>query len=140
MQVEELQEKVLNCFAYILAQNHVQEPGLLAQVLMCMPTLRTISTSYLELTSSSSPTQQWGSWPLELWLGQQVIADLGPEVPPVMDNMQRKRLDLTYRQSAPADTTTPGSRESLRGLLWCVYGIIEVTFCQVDVNVGLDSA
>ncbi|XP_072019822.1 uncharacterized protein [Amphiura filiformis] len=66
MQVEELQEKVLNCFAYILAQNHVQEPGLLAQVLMCMPTLRTISTSYLELTSTSSPTQQWGSWPLEL--------------------------------------------------------------------------
>ncbi|XP_038076257.1 nuclear receptor ROR-alpha A-like isoform X2 [Patiria miniata] len=65
-QVEEVQEKVLNCFAYILAQNHLQEPGLLAQVLMCMPTLRTISTSYLELTSVSTPTQQWSNWPVEL--------------------------------------------------------------------------
>ena len=66
--MEETQEKVLNCFAYVLAQNHVQEPGLLAQVLMCMPTLRTISTSYLELTSVSTPTQQWSNWPVELCL------------------------------------------------------------------------
>ena len=120
MQVEELQEKVLNCFAYILAQNHVQEPGLLAQVLMCMPTLRTISTSYLELTSSSSPTQQWGSWPLELWLGQQVMNDLQDPMttttsnktttPSVIKNMQTfTRLQPTASCTDMAvvpDTTT----------------------------------
>lgn len=51
MQVEALQDKVLSGFAYMLSQNHRCKPNLLPQVLMCMPTLRTISTSYLELTA-----------------------------------------------------------------------------------------
>ena len=51
MQVEALQDKVLSGFAYMLSQNHRCKPNLLPQVLMCMPTLRTISTSYLELTT-----------------------------------------------------------------------------------------
>ncbi|XP_071482689.1 thyroid hormone receptor alpha-like [Diadema antillarum] len=52
MQVEALQDKVLSGFAYMLSQNHRSKPNLLPQVLMCMPTLRTISTSYLELTAA----------------------------------------------------------------------------------------
>ncbi|KAJ8036063.1 Nuclear hormone receptor E75 [Holothuria leucospilota] len=52
LQVEVLQEKILNCLSgCLISRNRSCFPCLLAQLLMCMPTLRTLSTTFLELTS-----------------------------------------------------------------------------------------
>ncbi|XP_070536082.1 nuclear receptor ROR-alpha A-like isoform X2 [Ptychodera flava] len=68
--VELLQEKILECFTKILHRNHPKEPGLLAKVLMFMPTLRTISTSYAELMNRAlreNPHLQFPALHVELF-------------------------------------------------------------------------
>ncbi|XP_077993245.1 nuclear receptor ROR-alpha A-like [Glandiceps talaboti] len=68
--VELLQEKILECFTKVLHRNHPKEPGLLAKVLMFMPTLRTISTSYAELMSRAlreNPHLQFPALHVELF-------------------------------------------------------------------------
>nr|XP_006812054.1 PREDICTED: nuclear receptor ROR-beta-like [Saccoglossus kowalevskii] len=68
--IEQLQEKILECFTKILHRNHPKEPGLLAKVLMFMPTLRTISTSYAELMNRAlqeNPHLQFPALHVELF-------------------------------------------------------------------------
>ncbi|XP_071826264.1 nuclear hormone receptor E75-like isoform X2 [Apostichopus japonicus] len=61
-QVEILQEKILNCLSgCLMSRNKSCFPCLLAQLLMSMPTLRTLSTTYLELTSEKRLTSSTSS-------------------------------------------------------------------------------